>query len=847
MVRALDIDPIQKIFSGQILEHNNFRESIRALVHEQEGFGASNRQIEKTFINLESSINAAGVGSAKFKTMYLKNLERGLSLATAEDNRYVDALAAQKKGFTIEQKESALRERKVNRLKSIQTTALSTASSLHMSSDAMNELFMNWHMNLGLSEQSLAEIGSHMKNVSRSTGVTGSQLEKAMISADGIMKNLKKAGVASTDATKRVTEFMAAAQKHGFEGAADMMNALGTRQGYHESSMRGFLGQAALMSNDPRAFDRLNMGTTLQTPDGMKGMQSGVENLTRKLFGQFENELGSVGMSSATMDVTKLSEVMQALQQGDRSAQQAAIALQRQFEGLGTNIGGVEQALKTFREETLSSSQRINKYSKELDSMKAQGLENTDAFKQMQKKLLEAQTGASQDIFGRIKSINDNKQGKTGEQLEKELKDSLVKVLGDEKSAAEWQSNLPAKASEAVSQMRERAKAEGLNFDDMLKEKGIKGGESQLTKGLLEGDALSNQAMTEIMQRVSREEKAGEDPITDLKKTLDNLHTMLAQKLDNVGFSLSDMVVKILYLAGYLGGILMTLAGGILALRTLQNIPGLLSGISGLFGGLNKVLGNPFEKIFGKGGKGPLGGLLGDCLPVCPPSGGTGSMMPRRPTGGAPVVPSSPTNIPGTGPLSPVSRPRNTTVLPGGPDYGGGGWAGAQGTQYQSPTIRDAATGQVTRRDMSRSDRRANAERYLDARRAAGQSGRGFGPRAGSGIRRVTPQGKGWMGLAGKIANFAMANPTLTGTAIGATTGAVHGYATSDEKGWGAVGDSLFEGAVGGGIGAAAGYGAGRLGGAGKGLQAGGLPGIAGGAMDVVASGANKMGIPGFG
>ena len=845
VIKALDIDPIQKIFDGQILEHNNFRESIRALIHEQEGFGASNRQIEKTFINLESSINAAGVGSAKFKTMYLKNLERGLSLATAEDNRYVDALSAQKKGFTIEQKESALRERKVNRLKSIQTTALSTASSLHMSSDAMNELFMNWHMNLGLSEQSLAEIGSHMKNVSRSTGVTGSQLEKAMISADGVMKNLKKAGMVSTDTAKRVTEFMAAAQKHGFEGAAELMNVLGGGETFHDSKYKLFLGNAARFSDKPEQGVRdLVLGNTMNRSGGMENLFGGAERFVRSQLSGFETALNSVGLKSSTLDVTNLSEVMNKLRAGGKLEE--AEALKRRFKGLGIEIGEVERALKTMQEETLSSSKRIDKYSKELESMKAQGLEKTDAYKQIQKKLLEAQTGQSQDVFGRIKSVMDNKEGKTGGQLEKELKDSLIQVLGDEKAAAEWQSNLPAKASEAVSQMRERAKAEGLNFDDMLKEKGITGGESQLTKGLLEGDALSNQAMTEIMQRISKKEKQGEDPITDIKGILEEIHTTLAQKLDNVGFGLSDMIVKILYVAGYLGGILMTVASGILALRMLQNIPGLLSGISGVFGGLNKALGNPLEKIFGKGGKGPLGGLLGDCLPVCPPSGGGGQMMPRRPTGGSPVVPPSPTTGPMTT-VSPSGRPKNTTVLPGGPDYGGGGWAGAQGTQYQSPTVRDAATGQVTRRDMSRSDRRANAERYLDARRAAGQSGRGFGPRAGSGIRRVAPQGKGWMGLAGKIANFAMAHPTLTGTAIGATTGAVHGYATSDEKGWGAVGDSLFEGAVGGGIGAAAGYGAGRLGGAGKGLQAGGLPGIADGAMDVVASGANMMGMPGFG
>jgi hypothetical protein len=136
----------------------------------------------------------------------------------------------------------------------------------------------------------------------------------------------------------------------------------------------------------------------------------------------------------------------------------------------------------------------------------------------------------------------------------------------------------------------------------------------------------------------------------------------------------------------------------------------------------------------------------------------------------------------------------------------------------------------------SRGDRRANAERYLAARQAGGQSGRGFGARAGSGYRRMMPQGRGWMGMLGKIGNLAMRNPEITAGLAGAGVG----YATSDsETTMGALGDAAMGGTVGAGLG----YGGRMLMGRG-GLQAGGLPGVSGTAM----MGADMMsGMPGYG
>lgn len=212
--------------------------------------------------------------------------------------------------------------------------------------------------------------------------------------------------------------------------------------------------------------------------------------------------------------------------------------------------------------------------------------------------------------------------------------------------------------------------------------------------------------------------------------------------------------------------------------------------------------------------------------PVAPsPIGGP---MAPSPVGGpiAPPIVGGPTG----GGVADAAAGRRAVVTPSGPDYGGGGWAGTRGAGVlESPAAMKKA-------GASRADRRANAERYLAARQAGGQSGKGFGARAGSGYRRMMPQGRGWMGMLGKIGNFAMRNPELTAGLAGAGIG----YATSDsETTMGALGDAAMGGTVGAGLG----YGGRMLMGRG-GLQAGGLPGMAGTAM----MGADMMsGMPGYG
>lgn len=600
MINALDINPM-KIFDGLITDSNKFAENIRAIVHETQGYGKANREIEESFRHITQHVEASGSTRGEYQAMYLKNLERGLSLATAEDKFSVRGLRADKQ-------EAALIKAKAERMQHVQTTALHTANALHMNAEAMNELFMDWHMHIGMSEVSMGEIGRHMQSVARNTGVTGSQLESAMKNAAGVVKNLKDAGVASVDAVKKVTSFMAAAQKHGFEQGAEMMNALASRQGFLESKQKLFLVNAASRSGNPNAVNDLVMGRTLQTPNGMKDMMAGTQNFVRQLFGNFRGALASVGVNADEVDASNLSEVIQKLQGGDATAQAAAVALQRQFAGLGTTIGQVEQMFNAMKEDAMSPMERIDEMTKKLATLNAQGLGKTDEAQRLQKKILESQTSMSMDAFGRINKYAVDIQ-KNGGVISEEIKQKLIKdmstMFGGDAGAANWLNNLQGNAKQTVAQASERAKASGVSLDELLRKRGIAGGQAELEQLLKSGNILGITALTEAMQEIGIKEKRSEDPITEIREILRSWNNQLGGWFDGIRFGLGETVTQIMYWGGFLAGILFNILSAFAVfkgLSALGRIAGLLpaAGGAGGAGGLTSALSGVTAAAVGK-------------------------------------------------------------------------------------------------------------------------------------------------------------------------------------------------------------------------------------------------------
>jgi hypothetical protein len=794
-IEAMDLSINERVFKGLITDSLTFSQNIRQIVHQQQGFGDANREMEQSYIDITQSVSSSGVRRNEYQKIYLQNLERGLTYVQEEDKLKVKDLA-------LDKKEIALQKIRTNRMQNVQTSALNTAKTLHMSTSSINDLFMDWHMSLGMSENSLAEMGRHMRSVSISTGVTGEQMAAAMKNADGVAKNLKKSGLASVDAMKKVNSFMVAAQKHGYEGAAELMNALGSQEGFLESKQKVFLMKSAAALGGERgnqAMGDLQMGRTLQTPDGMKNLMEGQEKLVRNMFSSYEGNLQKFGFSSKDLDVANVDKVIQTLMQSkDRGDQAAANALIMRFKGLGMEVGEVAQSYRAMKEMPKSPTEAIDKLKTQLDNMVKAGQGNSDEYKRVNKQLLVAQTDMGMDAFGRMSTFSKQLEasgGVIGEDLKKQMVQNMQGAFGSETGALDFINNLSKNTNDMIVNMDQRAKDAGMNMNAILAKEGFKD-QKTLKEALQRGDQGAVDAMQKISQEIAVNEGANQDPLSKVQRYLDQINNKIGEFLDkNVGFG-PDILKYLMYFGGYLVGAVGVLGGIVLSLMNLAMMWKTMS-----------TLGNIGSALGGGGRPGMPGG-----------GGVPGSGRPGMP--GGPVAPS-----PVGGPVAP--SPVGGPMVP--PNHGGAGWAGTRGTGVvDSPAaLRNAGA--------SRADRRANAERYLAARQAGGQSGRGFGARAGTGSRRIMPQGKGILGFLGKAANFAMRNPELTGAAVGAGVG----YATSDsETTMGALGDAALGGAVGG----AAGYGGRML--MGGGLKAGGLPSIA----DTAMMGTDMMsGMPGFG
>lgn len=806
-IEAMDLSINERVFKGLITDSLTFSQNIRQIVHQQQGFGDANREMEQSYIDITQSVSSSGVRRNEYQKIYLQNLERGLTYVQEEDKLKVKDLA-------LDKKEIALQKIRTNRMQNVQTSALNTAKTLHMSTSSINDLFMDWHMSLGMSENSLAEMGRHMRSVSKATGVTGEQMAAAMKNADGVAKNLKKSGLASVDAMKKVNSFMVSAQKHGYEGATELMNALGTQEGFLESKQKVFLMKSAAALGGEKgnqAMGDLMMGRTLQTPDGMKNLMEGQEKLVRNMFSSYEGNLQKFGFSSKDLDVANVDKVIQTLMQSkDRGDQAAANALIMRFKGLGMEVGEVAQSFRAMKEMPKSPTEAVDKLKTQLDNMVKAGQGNSDEYKRVNKQLLEAQTDMGMDAFGRMATFSKQLEasgGVIGEDLKKQMVQNMQGAFGSETGALDFINNLSKNTNDMIVNMDQRAKDAGMNMNAILAREGFKD-QKTLKEALQRGDQGAVDAMQKISQEIAVNEGANQDPLSKVQRYLDQINNKIGEFLDkNVGFG-PDLLKYLMYFGGYLVGAVGVLSGIVLSLMNLAMMWRTMS-----------TLGNIGSALGGGGRPGmPGGGVPGGGRPGMPGGGVPGGGRPGMP--GGPVSPS-----PVGGPVAP--SPVGGPMVP--PNHGGTGWAGTRGTGVvDSPAaLRNAGA--------SRADRRANAERYLAARQAGGQSGRGFGARAGTGSRRIMPQGKGILGFLGKAANFAMRNPELTGAAVGAGVG----YATSDSD---TMMGSLSDAAVGGAVGGAAGYGGRML--MGGGLKAGGLPSIA----DTAMMGADMMsGMPGFG
>lgn len=173
-------------------------------------------------------------------------------------------------------------------MKLITKSSLHTAKMMGLSASEsldMVNTFADWNQHLGLSAEIIEGIGSSMKDVSRTSGLTGQNLVNAVKSSQSFLDSMRKAGTLSGTSAKNVMSLVASLQKRGVldEGGAllqSMMDPTDILRG--EGGMQGSIAAGAAMEGG--VLTEFLNGTLSQSREGMNKFAGGLQSSIEKMF-----------------------------------------------------------------------------------------------------------------------------------------------------------------------------------------------------------------------------------------------------------------------------------------------------------------------------------------------------------------------------------------------------------------------------------------------------------------------------------------------------------------------------------------------------------------------------------
>lgn len=169
---------------------------------------------------------------------------------------------------------------------SLMKSGLKTANLLGTDATETADMFADWNQHLGATTSQISTMALGLRDVARSTGLTGEHLTKVAKSSDAFLKNMRLAGTFTSTAANNVFGLMARAEKTG---------TLESTQGLLGVLQQSILGQGgneqskllALVASGGNAniLNRLRGGTLLEDRDAMKGLAEGIERAMMQFTG----------------------------------------------------------------------------------------------------------------------------------------------------------------------------------------------------------------------------------------------------------------------------------------------------------------------------------------------------------------------------------------------------------------------------------------------------------------------------------------------------------------------------------------------------------------------------------
>jgi hypothetical protein len=472
-----------------------------------------NRDIEKQYIKLIGYIDASGMRIEKFQALYVKNLQRGLQ--------------PQDKMLRMDKDRNRALKEQLDIHKRVQTSAVNTAMVLGMNADAMNDTFMDWHLQLTMSANQLGEMGRAMRGIALETGVSGENLERAVKSADQIMKTMRSAGTLTTEAAKNVLRMTTMAQKLGVEDAFNpVIQAMGSATGFNNADVatRGFLARSTHLGGGD--FLKLKAGQSLNDKDQLQKITAGMES---QIGGVLKNNFGvKVGKD---FDFTKLSEVMKTMNPAD--AMRFQLIMKRLT---GLEVGDLERSLAVMKDSSKSVGDRMAGLDKEIQhAIDWKGKESA-AVKELQKRKEDLELKSIQDMYGKL--ADELRAGKPFDQAFENVRKVLEKDFGPDMTK-DMMGNLGKTTDKMMGILQSKAKAVGKDVNEIMKKNGMSMVEVRqaLTSGSARERSVATGVVETAMQEILKGEGAKQDPITDIAMWVQGIHNNIENIVQQFGFA----------------------------------------------------------------------------------------------------------------------------------------------------------------------------------------------------------------------------------------------------------------------------------------------------------------------
>ena len=555
-------------FKGVLKDSNRFRENLRATIFQTQGYSETFRGMEKDFMNVSQATRASGVEAAKFDEVWNKNLKSGFAYmsATEKGNKTKEQILA----------------KQIRNQKSVTTSALNAASSLGMSTDATNDMFMSWHTQLGMSANELANMGRSMKQIALSTGLSGANLEEAMKSADSIMKRMRDTGSLTDTAAANVMGMMADAQKLGIKDTMDPLlkamsggNAIFEATGSTERILNAMMTGRGAAGRPGETFNSIRSGDILKDKEMAKNAR---ENMSVRARGILSGSgIEKFGFDPATMDLSNITKAMKSMD----SATKALVM--SKFESQLVDVGTFERTNELLLNAEKTDEEKLKSLSDKIAEATARGAGGSDATKALKRQESELETGNIQQMFGKI--ADQMKEGKSEKVAKQDAQKELEGTFGKDRTK-ELLGDFGKASNKLVGSLQERAKLAKLDLNKLLGARGSSEKEirAALTSGTSDQRETASQVLNEVMAEIGAQESANADPIGAIARDVVLIQNDLRRMVDEAFFS-SDLLVQVVFWTTKIA----TLAG--LAVGLLQYLPNILSffGSGGLTAALSRA------------------------------------------------------------------------------------------------------------------------------------------------------------------------------------------------------------------------------------------------------------------